>query len=137
MKTKVNTLKNSMLLVTNGYGLILINWLEQVGGYVLSLGVDWTKLPWAFAGATIATLKAKKDANGVVIHKPFWEWVTIALSGTVIGMAGWKDVVNMLKLTPELSTVIAGLIGWILADVVINQAKKQLGDSVPKPPKLE
>ncbi|GAB3958160.1 hypothetical protein GCM10028805_51950 [Spirosoma harenae] len=49
--------------------------------------------------------------------------------GTIIGMSAWKDVVNFTKLTPEFSTLIAGLIGWLLADIILKQAKTQLTDN--------
>jgi hypothetical protein len=129
------TFRNSFLLGWPVHPILLLTWLEQIGAWFVAMNLDWTKLPWAFAGATIATLKGKKDANGQPIHKPFWEWASIAISGTVIAMAGWKDVMNFTKLSPELSTIIAGLIGWILADYVLKRAKKQFENDelTPKP----
>lgn len=126
MKRITNVYLCSAGLLSPSSSLLLLTWLEQVGLWILALGIDWTRLPWAFAGATIATLKSKKDAAGLPIHKPFWEWASSAVGGMIIGLAGWKDVMNYTKFTPELSTVIAGLVGWILADIILKKAKNQL-----------
>ncbi|MCX6216489.1 hypothetical protein [Spirosoma sp.] len=127
-------LRNSSFFCSTN-SLLFLAWGEQIGLWVVALGVDWAKLPWAFAGATIATLKSKKDASGQPVHKPLWEFVSSALGGMVIGMAAWKDVMSFTKLSPEFSTVIAGLIGWLLADIILKKAKTQLSETVtpPKP----
>lgn len=126
---KVLTLRKSWAVSWPMYSSILTTWLEQVSSWVLLLGVDWTRLPWVFAGATISMWKSRKDKAGQPIHKPFYEWALIVLSGTVIGMAGWKDVMNaasFLKLSADLSSVTAGLLGWLLADYIIAFGVKQL-----------
>ncbi|GAB3958163.1 hypothetical protein GCM10028805_51960 [Spirosoma harenae] len=80
MKRLRQTLTRSTAgLLTPAQYLLILSWLEQVGVWILT--IQWDKLPYAFAGATIATLKSKKDASGQVIHKPFWEWISIALGG--------------------------------------------------------
>lgn len=133
---KLQWAHRSLLMAWPKNMLAVIPWLEQLGAWFLATGVDWSKLPWAFGGASIAMLKARKDAQGNPIHKSFWEWLIYVVAGTFIAMAGWKDVQNaqhIINLSAELSTVVAGLIAWLLVDFIIGQAKKKLsGDETPK-----
>lgn len=132
-RSPILPVRQSLLLLSPWQYLLLLSWTEQLGVWIMT--INWDKLPYAFAGATIATLKGKKDAAGRPVHKSFWEWVAIAGGGTVIGMSAWKDVMSFTKLSPEFSTLIAGLVGWLLADIILKKAKTQLSDSSlpPKP----
>ena len=119
---------NRIGLVLTTHAPVLLLTLEQFGLWIMTCGVDWSKLPLAFTGAAVSTWmalfqKKQKPTDPPPVHHSFGEWIFRIATGTVVGMAGWEDVATRTSLSPALSTVLAGAVGWLLIALVILLVK--------------